>query len=127
MVTGALDLLLGSRDGNARWRSAEHLNWSCGGVHVLDVARPGSADRFLPSPIRVIVDATPDVTAAPVPAERCAARRRLAPRSRAPPLVGPGPQLLARLGLASQRESGWRRQGDGGPWDTSGATARWRP
>jgi len=70
MVTGALDLLLGSRDGNASvaiWPEAPEPGLWLEAVHVLECVAPSRlhADRFLPtSPIRVIVDAHgQDVTA----------------------------------------------------------------
>lgn len=70
MVTGALDLLLGSPDGNASaaiWPEAPEPGLWLEAVHVLECVAPSRlhADRFLPAgPIRVIVDAGgTDVTA----------------------------------------------------------------
>ncbi len=63
MVTGALDLLLGRRDGNAAlaaWPDARHGGIWIEALFVLECVAPQRlhTDRFLPpTPVRVIVDA----------------------------------------------------------------------
>jgi ATP-dependent helicase HepA len=62
LVTGALDLLLGSEQGNssfARWPDREHAGLYLEAIVVLECIAPAHlhADRFLPAtPLRVLVD-----------------------------------------------------------------------
>ncbi len=75
LVTGALDLLLGSEKGNssfAKWPDAKAAGIYVETVHVLECIAPPSlhVDRFLPpTPLRVLVDHRGDDVGAPLSTE----------------------------------------------------------
>lgn len=84
LVTGALDLLLGSERGNAglgRWNDAKAVGLYLEAIYLLECIAPPPlhVDRFLPpTPIRVLVDHRGDDTGDRFPAELLARMVRTA-------------------------------------------------
>jgi ATP-dependent helicase HepA len=76
LVTGALDLLLGSEKGNAsfaRWNDAKTAGLYLETIHLLECIAPPAlhADRFLPpTPLRVLVDHLGNETGDAIPPEK---------------------------------------------------------